>query len=140
MFRVEVSSNGFSQSLFTYVTNIFYNSLRLYEREIDIVLVSNHMYVIDTWMSRNRSVENRLSFALRKLSRVTVKWNVTEKRVYSIETYERICQLFDFHISTTNNKKKSWLSSFRDQRLTPFLLYLFHWKFLCLSYWFSSFL
>ena len=73
MFRVEVSSNGFSQSLFTDVTNIFYNSLRLYEREIDIVLVSNHMYVIDTVMSRNRSVENRLSFALRKLSRVTVK-------------------------------------------------------------------
>ena len=73
MFRVEVSSNGFSQSLFTYVTNIFYNSLRLYEREIDIVLVSNHMYVIDTVMSRNRSVENRLSFALRTLSRVTVK-------------------------------------------------------------------
>ena len=73
MFRVEVSSNVFSQSLFTKVTNIFYSSLRFYEREIDIVLVSNHMYVIDTVMSRNRSVENRLSCALRKLSGVTVK-------------------------------------------------------------------
>ena len=88
------------------------------------------MYVIDTVISRNRSVENRLSFAHRKLSVVTVKWNVHRKKVYSIEAYERIWHFFDFHISTTNNKKKIWLSSFRDQRLTPFLLYLFHRKFL----------
>ena len=40
MFRVEVSRKVFSQSLFTYVTNIVYNSLRFYKREIDIVLVS----------------------------------------------------------------------------------------------------
>ena len=118
--QVKVSSNVFSQSLFTYVTNMFYNSLRFYEREIDIVSVSNHMYVIDTVMSRNRSVENRLSFALRKLSGVTVKWNVTEKRVYSIEKYERICHSFDFHISTTSNKKKSWLSSFERSKVDPF--------------------
>ena len=38
------------------------------------------MYVIDIVISRNRSVENRLSFAHRKLSVVTVKWNVHRKK------------------------------------------------------------
>ena len=88
------------------------------------------MYLIDTVISRNRSVENRLSFAYRKLSVVTVKWNVHKEKVHSIEVYERIWHFFDFRISTINNKKISWLSGFRDQRLTLFLLYLFHRKFL----------
>ena len=60
------------------------------------------MYVIDTVISRNRSVENRLSFALRKLSVVTVKWNVHRKKGL-------------FHVGTWKNMALVRFSYFNNQ-------------------------
>ena len=55
--RVEVSSNVFSQRLCTYVTNIVYNSLRFYEGEIDIVLVSCNSAAITCMLSTLQYLE-----------------------------------------------------------------------------------
>ena len=74
------------------------------------------MYVIDTVISRNRSVENRLSFALKKLSVVTVKWNVHRKEGFFHRDTCKNMALFRFsYFNNQQQEKKSWLSSFRDQ-------------------------
>ena len=78
------------------------------------------MYVIDTVISRNRSVENRLSFAHRKLSVVTVKWNVHRKKGLFHRGVWKNMTLLRFSYFNNQQQEKNLTLELQRSKVDPF--------------------